>query len=564
MGRPSTVGLVVALIALGCPAVHAARRRCIAVKLRASGRYAAEKARCVAESEARMETAPPGCAGEAEMRLRRRFAKAETKAGCVTFGDAGAIESMVDAFVGGVVATVTGTTGAPSTPSRCDAGKIAATGRNAAASARCTAKATATGRPVPPGCEANATATFETAVAKAEAAMDCARRGQAGILEATVAGFIDDLASALGRPPDVTTTTLASPQGSAHYAYVFPDGSFSVYDMDAGHRLVKSVALPQARGIRGVVANAPTHALYVSYGGDGNGQNGTPTMLKYDLLTDAVVWTHTYAVGVDSMSVTPDGRYLYLPTGELASGGTWYVVLASTGDVVGTIAGPSGPHNTIVGFDGARVYLGGRGDNYLAVADTATRQVTRRIGPLQNTVRPFTIDGRETLAYITVTGFRGFQIGDLATGQVLRTVTFTGPNVSSTSGPSAPSHGISLSPDERELYVVDWPDWVHVFDVSQGPGQAPRQVADIALTPSMNHKESPCLYDCLADGWLMHSRDGRFVYVGDQGDVIDTATRRPLVNLTPLANTRKMIEIDWAQGVPTFAATARASVGYVR
>ena len=71
-------------------------------------------------------------------------------------------------------------------------------------------------------------------------------------------------------------------------------------------------------------------------------------------------------------------------------------------------------------------------------------------------------------------------------------------------------------------------------------------------------------YDCLADGWLQHSRDGRFVYVGDQGDVIDTATRTVVTNLSTLANTRKMIEIDWKDGVPVFAATARASVGYVR
>src|SRR4029077_2231793 len=118
-------------------------------------------------------------------------------------------------------------------------------------------------------------------------------------------------------------------------------------------------------------------------------------------------------------------------------------------------------------------------------------------------------------------------------------------------------------PDERELYVVDWPDYVHVFDVSGVPGRPPQQVADILLTPSMNHSESPCQYDCLADGWLQHSRDGRFVYVGDQGDVIDTATRRAVTNLPTLSNTRKMIEIDGDNGVPVFAATARASVGYV-
>ena len=61
------------------------------------------------------------------------------------------------------------------------------------------------------------------------------------------------------------------PPNVAHLEYVFPDGGFSIYDMDASHGLVKHVALPQARGIRGVVAHAATHALYVSYGGDGDG-----------------------------------------------------------------------------------------------------------------------------------------------------------------------------------------------------------------------------------------------------------------------------------------------------
>ena len=352
-------------------------------------------------------------------------------------------------------------------------------------------------------------------------------------------------------------------EATAHYEYVFPDGSFSVYDMDNGHRLVKSVALPQARGIRGVIANAPTHSLYISYGGDGNGQNGTPTMLKYDLLTGAVVWTHTYTIGIDSMSITPDGRLIFMPTGELSSGGIWYVIRADTGAVVATINGPLSPHNTIVNLDGSGVYLGGRAENFLGVASTSTNQVFRRIGPLQSSVRPFTINGRETIAYITITGLRGFQIGDIASGRVLRTVTFTGPNVSTLNGPSCPSHGISLSPDERELYVIDWPDYVHVFNVSGAFATAPQQVADIRLTPNMNHYESPCVYDCGAGGWLQHSRDGRFVYVGDQGDVIDTATRRAVTNLSTLYNTKKMIEIDWNGGVPVFAATARASVGYV-
>jgi hypothetical protein len=104
--------------------------------------------------------------------------------------------------------------------------------------------------------------------------------------------------------------------------------------------------------------------------------------------------------------------------------------------------------------------------------------------------------------------------------------------------------------------------YVHVFDVSGVPASAPRQVADIKLVGSMAGNESPCAYDCLRDGWLQHSRDGRFVYVGDSGDVIDTVTRKTAITLPTLHNTRKMLEIDWQNGVP-ISTTSRSGLGYV-
>jgi DNA-binding beta-propeller fold protein YncE len=263
------------------------------------------------------------------------------------------------------------------------------------------------------------------------------------------------------------------------------------------------------------------------------------------------------------MAISPDGKTIYMPDGEITPDGIWYVIDANSENETGTINGGLGPHNTIVSLNGAHVYLGGRNHNYLEVADTRTNQVIRNIGPLFSGVRPFTINGSETIAYTTSTGLLGFQISDIKTGQVLYTVRIKGFSWNG-SGPSAPSHGISLSPDEKELYVLDWPNnYVHVFDVSGVPASPPRQIADIQLTRSMHHQESPCAYDCLADGWLQHSRDGRFVYVGDEGDVIDTATRKSVINLPTLYNTRKMLEIDWQNGVPIFSPTSRSGVGYV-
>ena len=345
-----------------------------------------------------------------------------------------------------------------------------------------------------------------------------------------------------------------------HYEYVFPDGGMYVYDMDNGHALVKHITLPTTQGVRGVAASAATHDLYVSYGGDG-GANGNGSLLKYDLLTDTVVWQRSYSHGIDSFAINPAGTSIYMPDGELTSDGFWYVVDASNGGEIGQINGGLGPHNTIVSLSGADVYLGGRNYNYLEVANPATNSVIRKLGPLISGVRPFTINGGETLAFTTATGFLGFQVSSITTGQVLYTVPVAG--FPCCGAASAPSHGISLSPDEKEIYLVDSvSSYVHVFDVSGLPLSAPKQVKDVKLLNPMTGDESGCAYDCLKDGWVQHSGDGRFVYVGDSGDVISTVTRATIATLPPLANTRKMLEIDWSNGLPVFT-TSRTGLGYV-
>jgi hypothetical protein len=132
------------------------------------------------------------------------------------------------------------------------------------------------------------------------------------------------------------------------------------------------------------------------------------------------------------------------------------------------------------------------------------------------------------------------------------------------SGGRRPSHGISLSPDEKEVYIIDSiSNYIHVFDVTGLPESAPRQVADIHLRGAMSHNESPCAYNCLKYGWLHHSRDGRYVFVGDSGDVIDTTRRKTAMTLPALANSRTEIEIDFEDGapLPTWAMNNRSSIG---
>jgi DNA-binding beta-propeller fold protein YncE len=346
-----------------------------------------------------------------------------------------------------------------------------------------------------------------------------------------------------------------------HYEYIFPDGWMDVYDMDHNQALVKSIRLPTTKGVRGSIAHAATGMLYISYGSDG--PNGTGYLLKYNLVTNQIVWTISYPYPVDTIGISPDGKTIYQAGGEKNPLGIWHILNAATGREIGNITSPaaSGPHNTLVSLNGSHLYMGGLNADYLVVADTASHRVIKQIGPLKHGAgRPFTINGRETLLFTTGLSSFGFQVSDIHTGRVLYTVPINGfPHSCSYCGYD---HGISLSPNEKELYLIDWPNnYVHVFDVSRLPGLPPKQIADIPLT-HMTGNEDPCVINCGREGWLQHSVDGRFVYVGDAGDVIDTATRKVVAHLPPLTNTRKFLEIDWQNGLPIFASQTKG-VGYI-
>ncbi len=358
-----------------------------------------------------------------------------------------------------------------------------------------------------------------------------------------------------GHGPSTQEPQAASPSSGAtrHFEYVLPDGAIYVYDIDHRHRLVQRIALSGVTGVRGVAASPRTHMLYISYGAFG-GPGTTGRLLAYNLLTGSVLYNRSYSRGIDSMAIDPAGARIYMPDGEASRDGVWSVIAARSGNVIGTINAGTSPHETIVGLSGRRVYLGGRNWPYLEVASTATNRLVKRVGRLKAGVRPLTINGRETIAYTTATGLLGFQVSSIATGHVLFTIGF-GPKFPAKPGTlrfSAPSHGISLTPNERQLWVIDSPNgYVHVFDVSRVPRHRPKRIADIRLAHPLT-----------GDGWIQVSRSGCSVYVGDSGDVLSAKSFRPLAYLPALRATKQSLEIDWRKGLPV-ATSTRTGLGYV-
>lgn len=336
----------------------------------------------------------------------------------------------------------------------------------------------------------------------------------------------------------------------ARYEYVAGVGQLSVYSIANGS-LVGRFGLPRVAEIRGIGASATSGMLYVSYGGF---RAGIGHLLEFSLYRQKVVYDRGYRFGIDSFDISHDGRLIFMPTGENTSGNTWHVLAATTGRVVGAIAAGRSPHDTVVGASGRHVFLGGASARYLYEAD-ADRPwtVIGRMGPLMPGgvagVRPFTIDAQDTLAFTTANRYLGFQISDVATGRVLYTVPVPGFSVPPTFR-GLPSHGIAISPDQRHLWLVDKPHRaVHEFDISGLPHRAPVMIATV-------HVSGPNL------GWLSLSRDGRYLFAGDAGNVINTQTRTTVARIGALVNSRYDIEIDWA-GPRVCAAYPRESLGYL-
>jgi DNA-binding beta-propeller fold protein YncE len=360
---------------------------------------------------------------------------------------------------------------------------------------------------------------------------------------------------ATGMGMSVSIAPNPNAHSGKHWLYVVDDGMVYVYDIDNKHVLVKQFSIPET-GKRGIAVAPKQGLLYVSECGMNNCAGSNGSLLAYDLVHDVVAWIANYSFGVDQMAVTPDGSTIYMPHGADASDGTHTILDASDGQAIGSIQTGTNGHNTIVSLDGTQVYLAGytgSNYNYAHVVNPANNQVILNAGPTVNGIRPFTINGKHTYMFTTSTNTCGFQVLSLTGGNVLYTIPFGGSCVWNAS--NAPSHGISLSPDEKRVYVMDAPlDQLEVYDVSGLPSSAPSFVASVQLS-SLNGYESNCQTYCEREGWVLNDLSGRYVYVGDTGDVVDTSTLSVIMTLPALQNTRQVVEIDWKHGKPSGTST---------
>ena len=334
-----------------------------------------------------------------------------------------------------------------------------------------------------------------------------------------------------GEQPEVRRYLYVAVPGVRNYLEYGGHGLL-VFDIDDGHRFVKRIPTAgldengKPLNVKGICASADTDRVYIST---------LRTLICLDLRTEKLLWERAYEGGCDRMALSPDGRTIYLPSLEKAH---WHVVDALTGEIIRKLVPPSdGAHNTVYGLDGRHAYLAGLRSPLLTVTDTRDHSVARTVGPFGASVRPFTVNGSQTLCFVNVNELLGFEVGDVTSGERLHRVEIEGFQEGPVKRHGCPSHGIGLAPDERELWVTDAANSrMHVFDATVMP---PKQITSIEL------RDQP--------GWITFTLKGDYAYPST-GDVIETRTRRIVTGLTDehgaAVQSEKMLEIDFRGGDP--------------
>jgi DNA-binding beta-propeller fold protein YncE len=339
-----------------------------------------------------------------------------------------------------------------------------------------------------------------------------------------------------------------------HYLYVATPGvrnyleygghGLLVFDMDHDYHFVKRIPTGgldkngKPSNVKGICGNAFTHRVYIST---------LESLICIDLLNEKKIWEKSYDGGCDRMAISPDGKTIYLPTFE---GNDWKAVDAESGNVISVLSPGSGSHNTIYGPDGQRVYLEGLHSPYLTVVSANDHRIIDSVGPFANFIRPFTINGSQTKCFVNINGLLGFEIGDLKSGKKTDHVEVKGFHTGPVKRHGCPSHGIALTPDEKELWLADaFNESIHVFNLTSGQ---PDQVATIKLN------DQP--------GWITFSIDGKYAFPSS-GEVIDIKKRKIIARLKDeqgiFVQSEKMIEIDFNGSVPVSAGNQFA-IGSVK
>ena len=310
-------------------------------------------------------------------------------------------------------------------------------------------------------------------------------------------------------------------------------GTISVYDIDAGHRLIKTIwTVPNVGDVRGVAGSAVTGKLYVAY----FDASSIGKIFCIDIYTEKLLWDKMVSPGIDRLAIEPAGHLLYVPTWEGGTADYVNVLDANTGDVVKSIHFSNRSHDTQYPLSGPIFQETKAADGsgrYLYRIDPQSYAVSR-IGPYSDVLGPYAVDGKSRFAVDDVTNLWGMQVADLKTGRIVTAILPHHPP-----GVAGLMHGIGWTPDQTEVWQSSSGGDPHIY------------IWDMTNPMMPVFKQTLGLESGRGSHWLTFAINGDFAYIAPeknspQGTEVFDAHTHAYVGT--IGSSEDMIEIDFKDG----------------
>jgi DNA-binding beta-propeller fold protein YncE len=306
-----------------------------------------------------------------------------------------------------------------------------------------------------------------------------------------------------------------------------------VYDIEAGHRLVKTIkTVPNVGDVRGVAVSAVTGKLYVAY----QDVSGVGMVYCLNVYDDTILWNRAVSPGVDRLAINPDGKLLYVPTWEGGSADYINVLDANTGDVVRRVHFSNRSHDTQYPLSGPifqETKADGGSGNYLYLIDPGSYAVSR-IGPYSGILGPYAVDSTSNYVVNNVTNLWGMQVGNLKTGQIVTAGIPDHPP-----GNAGLLHGIGWTPDETQIWQ------------NSSAGDPQVYIWDMRNPMAPVLKDRLTLRSGRGSHWLTFDIEGDYSYVApnkNSADGTEIFDARTHTSVGVIGSSEDMLEIDFANG----------------
>lgn len=281
-----------------------------------------------------------------------------------------------------------------------------------------------------------------------------------------------------------------------------------------------------------LIATVPVGTLPHAICSQGDGRKVYTTLesnfaLKaIDTATNAVVATIPLPADPNECAVTQDGHYVVV---ALRGNNTAAIIDTTTNQIVKSLP-IKGPHNCFTPMGGSNdtVYCEEQRGFDIAKIDLKTMDIVSRI-KVNGEARPFIVTPDQKTMYVALSALSGFAIVDVPNNMITEVVLPPTPGMPCTIEPgNTPTHGIGLTPDQKELWVTDVAGaGVYVYDVA-----SKKLSAKIAVGKCPN--------------WFGISSDGKYVAVSNaesnSASIIDAKTRKVLAEI-PVGKGPKRVEI---------------------